>query len=97
MERRTFLKFTTAAAASTVIPIPDSVKDWLSEIENLQDPVFESFINPSHDAFPYTWWHWMNGNVTREGIQLDLDFFTQSWYRWLPVVSGWYRNSQRSR
>lgn len=31
------------------------------------------FFNPSDTAKPHTWWHWMNGNVTEEGITLDLE------------------------
>lgn len=33
----------------------------------------ESFASPPASARPHTWWHWMNGNVTREGITLDLE------------------------
>ena len=33
----------------------------------------ESFANPPATARPHTWWHWMNGNVTKEGITLDLE------------------------
>jgi len=31
------------------------------------------FLSPPESAKPLTWWHWMNGNVTREGITLDLE------------------------
>lgn len=31
------------------------------------------FRNPPQEARPQTWWHWMNGNVSREGIVADLD------------------------
>ena len=31
------------------------------------------FANPPLSARPETWWHWMNGNVSREGIVADLD------------------------
>jgi len=31
------------------------------------------FRNPPAQARPHTWWHWMNGNVTREGITADLE------------------------
>jgi len=32
-----------------------------------------SFQNPPHDARPLTWWHWIDGNVTQEGITSDLE------------------------
>ena len=31
------------------------------------------FRNPPRSAGPHTWWHWMNGNITREGITADLE------------------------
>jgi hypothetical protein len=31
------------------------------------------FAKPPDSARPYVWWHWMNGNVTREGITADLE------------------------
>lgn len=31
------------------------------------------FLNPPYSARPHTWWHWMNGNVTAEGITKDLE------------------------
>ncbi len=32
----------------------------------------EVFASPSHEYGPMTWWHWINGNVTKEGILADL-------------------------
>ncbi len=37
------------------------------------DPLAEGFATPPADARPRTFWLWMNGNVTREGITLDLE------------------------
>ena len=31
------------------------------------------FTNPPHDAKPHTWYHLMNGNVTKEGITADFE------------------------
>ena len=31
------------------------------------------FCSPPPAARPHTWWHWMNGNVTKEGITADLE------------------------
>ena len=33
----------------------------------------EEFRSPPPRARPHTWWHWMNGNVTKEGITADLE------------------------
>ena len=32
-----------------------------------------NFKNPPASAYPHTWWHWMSGNVTKEGITADLE------------------------
>jgi hypothetical protein len=32
------------------------------------------FNQPPQSARPRVWWHWMNGNITEEGIKLDLDW-----------------------
>jgi len=37
------------------------------------DSVEDGFRNPPDSARPQTWWHWMNGNVTKEGITADLE------------------------
>ena len=33
----------------------------------------ESFKSPPDSAKPYTWWHWQNGNISKEGITKDLE------------------------
>jgi hypothetical protein len=38
------------------------------------DPLKGGFENPPESARPRVWWHWMNGNITKEGIKLDLDW-----------------------
>ena len=36
--------------------------------------VEDGFRNPPDSAKPRVWWHWMNGNITKEGIKLDLEW-----------------------
>jgi hypothetical protein len=38
------------------------------------DPLKSGFENPPNGARPRVWWHWMNGNITKEGITLDLQW-----------------------
>jgi hypothetical protein len=38
-----------------------------------QDTLEASFRRPPAEARPHTWWHWMNGNVSRAGITADLE------------------------
>jgi alpha-L-rhamnosidase len=41
---------------------------------NAQSPLLQNFQTPPNAAKPRVWWHWMNGNITKEGIQKDLDW-----------------------
>ena len=34
----------------------------------------DGFLNPPASARPRVWWHWMNGNISQEGIKLDLEW-----------------------
>ena len=36
------------------------------------DALLRGFQNPPDSARPRVWWHWMSGNVTKEGIKADL-------------------------
>ncbi|MEN2281452.1 glycosyl hydrolase [Algoriphagus sp. SE2] len=38
----------------------------------------QKFINPTNEARPRVWWHWMNGNITQEGIRKDLDWMKRT-------------------
>jgi hypothetical protein len=38
------------------------------------DPLQRGFENPPASARPRVWWHWMNGNISQEGIKLDLEW-----------------------
>jgi len=49
--------------------------------QNQTDPLKDGFENPPQSASPRVWWHWMNGNISKEGIKLDLE-----WMRRVGVV-----------
>ena len=38
------------------------------------DSLKKGFENPPHSAQPRVWWHWMNGNISKDGIKLDLEW-----------------------
>ncbi|GAB3464840.1 hypothetical protein GCM10027321_29160 [Massilia terrae] len=42
------------------------------------DQLGAGFENPPQGARPRVWWHWLNGNITKEGIQKDLDWMARS-------------------
>ena len=43
-------------------------------IENKTTDLEDGFKNPPESAKPRVWWHWMNGNITKEGIKADLEW-----------------------
>src|SRR6185503_3361387 len=38
------------------------------------DTLLQGFKNPPPAAWPRTWWHWTNSNVSKEGITKDLEW-----------------------
>ena len=54
-----------------VFPIFIVASGWT---QTSTDPLKQGFQNPPKSARPRVWWHWMNGNITQEGIKLDLEW-----------------------
>jgi alpha-L-rhamnosidase/Glycosyl hydrolases family 2, sugar binding domain len=42
----------------------------ISQAQTLQ----QNFQTPPSSAKPRVWWHWMNGNISKDGIQKDLEW-----------------------
>lgn len=53
-------------AQSTAVP--------QAETAPATDSLLQGFENPPNGARPRVWWHWMNGNISEQGIKLDLDW-----------------------
>ncbi|GAB4034870.1 glycosyl hydrolase [Spirosoma gilvum] len=80
MKRRTFLKNTsTAGLAALVTPV--GIIEINRKPTTLDTKAAESFadafVNPPMSARAQVWWHWMNGNVTADGITRDLEAMQQ--------------------
>ncbi len=45
---------------------------------NAQNSLLQNFQTPPNAAKPRVWWHWMNGNISKEGIQKDLDWMERT-------------------
>ncbi|HEX7850636.1 MAG TPA: glycosyl hydrolase, partial [Sphingomonas sp.] len=67
IERRAFLAGCAAGAFAVTLSWPEHA------LAADSDGLLDGFRAPGAAARPYTWWHWMNGNVTAEGITLDLE------------------------
>ena len=60
-----------------LFPILAAVLFTLAAAAAPADPLASGFLNPPDSAKPQTWWHWMNGNITKEGITADLEAMKQ--------------------
>jgi len=49
--------------AVSLIPIGASETD---------DTLYQNFVAPPRNCRPLVWWHWMDGNITKDGIRKDL-------------------------
>ena len=68
MKRRAFIQ-SVAAGAVTLIGIRPKISFGAEAAGSLES----AFREPPPGAHCKTWWHWMNGNITAEGITLDLE------------------------
>ena len=51
----------------------ENSKPVAGESPTAADPLLAGFVNPPDDAKPRVWWHWVNGNISKEGITADLE------------------------
>lgn len=68
---QTFLGVCIIALSGVIISCSDT---QLTLSEDNSVALAESFIEPPDSARPYVWWHWLNGNISREGIRKDLEW-----------------------
>lgn len=52
------------------------------------DRLVSGFASPPDGAKPRVWWHWMNGNITEEGIKLDLEWMHRAGLGGVTVFEG---------
>ena len=75
MNRRAFLATSFALAATPTLAQDKEPKVKASTVEVLTAAEFQT---PPLAARPHTWWHWMNGNISHEGITADLEAMAQA-------------------
>ena len=75
MKRRTFLK--NSSAAGLVALITPSGIIQTGKRQAAAESFADAFVNPPMSARAQCWWHWMNGNVTADGITRDLEAMQQ--------------------
>ena len=68
MKRRTFIKSTRLLAHSRCFP-----PGFLPQMLPSQIRWKRCFVDAPLQPVPPPWWHWMNSNVTADGIARDLE------------------------
>ena len=43
-----------------------------------QNTLYDQFADPPQEARPRVWWHWMDGNVSMDGIQKDIEWMERA-------------------
>jgi hypothetical protein len=60
------IKWMPAALAAIVV--------LTASAASAQDALKSGFQNPPQSARPRVWWHWMGGNISEEGVKLDVEW-----------------------
>lgn len=71
--RRVYRAMTSRAALATLVAAM-ALGPHTPRVQAASDPLEAGFKSPPSEARPRVWWHSMNGNVTKEGITLDLEW-----------------------
>lgn len=83
-----FMVGTVLAAAAVSSPAQNtSVKPDKTPIVR-QQSIEASFRTPPQTARPYAYWHWLDGNVTKEGLKLDFEWMRRAGVGGLLLFDG---------
>jgi hypothetical protein len=75
------LKVAASAALAVVFAVVLTVVFALMLPAAEQASLVEGFKNPPDKARPRVYWYWMNGNITKEGITKDVEWFYRAGIR----------------
>jgi (4-O-methyl)-D-glucuronate---lignin esterase len=64
----------TIFGATLLLALSTGFTRYRAFAQEPKDDLEQGFKNPPNSAKPRVWWHWMNGNITKEGIKLDLEW-----------------------
>jgi hypothetical protein len=90
LKGRLQLKFCKLRNAANLILICVTCSILSAQVPTVatDDTLLHSFAQPPESAKPRVWWHWMNGNITKEGIKLDLDWMHRSGIQGVTIFEG---------
>ena len=66
------------------ISIPLAAAQRPDSVNPADEALERGFLSPPNSAKPRVWWHWMNGNITKEGIKLDLEWMHEGGHQRIP-------------
>jgi hypothetical protein len=72
---RTWLRTTHCFCAILIAVL---VGVWIVSAQDTGDALMRGFLDPPDSAKPRVWWHWMSGNITKEGIKADLEWMKRA-------------------
>lgn len=66
---------TSSPAIAQDAPPPNpAISGTATQADITNDRLRAAFTDPPPDARPRVWWHWVSGNITKEGIRKDLEW-----------------------
>lgn len=73
---RTWKHLASVALAGVALSAiaPALAQSTAQEASNPSPTLEEQFRDPPQSARPRVWWHWLNGNITKDGIRADLEW-----------------------
>lgn len=67
------LALRAALVAATILTVSPALADEAKVLQDSTAPSLEAqFQDPPQSARPRVWWHWMNGNISEDGIAKDM-------------------------
>ncbi len=68
------MKIQARAAFTSMLLVVCALAAWATGPQAPADVLERGFREPPESARPRVWWHWMNGNITKDGIKADLEW-----------------------
>ncbi len=65
-------------AVAAIAALAALVGTWIVSAQTSDDALARGFQDPPDSAKPRVWWHWMSGNVTKQGIKADLEWMKRA-------------------
>jgi hypothetical protein len=59
-----------------------------TSVQAAEDALEQGFKTPPDAAKPRAWWHWLNGNVTKEGITADFEWMKRTGIAGMQMFDG---------